>query len=460
MLQTYTLPASNAKHMRCVLNTQFCETKKTHVSALVNCMYVALLWLGLSADIMAAGVGCDDAFVQLLDDEMVIEVAPTHSDDSDNIQCAFDVATASGVPVVRLRPSTYFISLLIVENFNGTFEGRTQTKTIIEILNESINCELMNEFGMHATAIKFMKGEPRIRFMTIRADTPCFTGGPLRAILHFTGDQTANGTCANDVIFGVVDRVTVERTSTDNDNVTGVAVYPEGKFLGGCKLTLLGTFKLNRSIITNTRSGIVTSMRAGAQVDINFNEFRGNTIAISLLDSNQNTTITNNKIFGDTEPDSNVVNYGVRVTNIAANPPNSTRVVVNNNTFNIVRSVNSPGGSTAVDVSFSGEISTVSAVISNNKFNLSGDAKGVEISDTSNVHVSTNQFSGSGQAAILVWGRNIPASGVTIMANKGLGGFSSVNGFDIVLTRNTSGCVVGSGQSAVIFNKGTNNTIL
>ena len=443
-----------------VSSTVSSKGQNNPLSALAKYLVLAALWLGSPLNAMAASVGCDDSFVQLLDDEIVIEVTPTHSNDSNNIQCALDVAASAGVPVVRLRPATYFISLLIVENFKGTFEGRTQAKTIIEVLDESILCDLMNENGLHATAIKFIKGEPRVRFMTIRAKKPCASGGPLRALLHFTGDPTKAGTCENDVIFAAVDRVTVERTSPNNNAMTGVAVYPEGKFLGGCKLTLLGTFKLNRSIINNTHFGIVTSMRSGAQVDINFNEFRGITTAIGIFDSNQNTTIINNEFIGDTKPDSNFVNSGVRVTNTKDNPPKSTRVVINNNTFTVDRSVDSPGGSEAISISFFGEISTVSAVITNNEFNLSGDAVGVDISDTSNAHVSANRFNGSGQAAIEVWGTNIPASNVTITANKGLSTFSSANGFDFVLTRNTSECVVGANQGALVFNKGTNNTVL
>lgn len=456
--------ALNYCSVRCRLIKQILEKQNNPLSTLSKYLVLAVLWFGSPLNVVAAGVGCDDAFVQLLDDEIVIEVAPTHSDDSDNIQCAFDVANANGVPVVRLKPATYFISLLIVENFKGTFEGRTREKTIIEVFNGSINCELMNEFGLHATAIKFMKGEPRVRFMTIRADKPCFTGGPLRAILHFTGDPTEGGTCASNVIFAVVDRVAVERTSMDNDAMTGVAVYPEGKFLGGCKIVLLGTFKLNRSIISNTKFGIVTSMRSSAQVDINFNEFRGNIQSIALFDTNQNTTITANKFFGDTGPDNSSNYIGVHVSALKENPPKSTRVVIHNNTFNVADSFpNYISRATAIEIYFSRNLFTnASTVITNNKLNLSGElTKGIEIRNTSNAHISANVFNGWGSVAILIGGSaGVPVSGVTITANKGLSGFSTPGGFDIALVQDISESIVGANQGASVLDKGSNNTVL
>jgi len=439
------------------MGRQILATQNKLLLTLAKYLVLVVLWFGSPPDIMAASVGCDDAFVQLADNEIVIDVAPTHSNDTDNIQCALDIAASAGFPVVRLKPATYFISLLIVEDFKGTFQGRTQTTTIIEVLDQSIKCEVMNDFGLHASAIKFVKGEPRIRFMTIRANKPCVTSKPLRTILHFTGAPTQIDNCRNEVIFAVVDRVTIERTSTDSKRVTGVAVYPEGRFLGGCQLTLLGTFKLNRSIISDTFFGIVTTMKAGAQVDINFNEFQGNQQAINLFDTNQNTTITTNKFFGDNKSDSNYI--GVFVSNLRNDPPSSTRVVIHNNTFNISSSFpNQP--STAVFVSPSKPYPKVSTVVSNNKFQLSGTRTlAIQIENASNGHVSTNIFTGSGADAIVVTG-TIPVSGLTITANQGFGGFNSSNGFDIVLGNNTSSSIVGAGQGASVLNKGTNNTVL
>jgi len=241
--------------------------------------------------------GCDEAFVQLDSETLVMNVAPTGIDDTANIQCALNIAASTGVPTVRLDAGTYYISKVMVENFKGSFEGKTKTATILEVVDGSINCDAMNDSGLLAAAIKFVEGEPRLRFMTIRAHMPCAPGS-LGAIVHYTGESAQIDNCDNDVIFGVVDRVIIEGLSDGSSYLrVAVAVEPEGQSRGGCKDTLLGTFKLNRSTIIDTYYAIVTSMKAGAQVDVNFNEFRGNAIAVDLFNTNQNTTITANKFY-------------------------------------------------------------------------------------------------------------------------------------------------------------------
>ncbi len=403
--------------------------------------------------------GCDEAYVQQDNNALVLNVAPTGIDDTANIQCALDTAVDTGIPTVRLDSGTYYISKLMVENFKGSFEGKTKTTTILEVVDGSINCEAMNDSGLDAAAIKFVKGEPRIRFMTIRAQLPCISGS-IDSILHFTGESAQIANCDNDVIFAVVDRIIVEGPGLDNGLVVAIAVWPEGKWLGGCKDTLLGTFKLNRSTISNTAFGVLTSMKSGAQVDINFNEFRGNLQAVSLYDTNQNTTITTNRFFGDNTAEYSF--YGVIVTNFSDDPPPSTRMVVHNNEFNVSSSF-SEKWSNAIYVSFNNGvkvISNVSSVITNNKFNLSDDSTyAVSFTDTSNTHVASNWFNGSGARAIFIGG-NAPVSGWTISANMGLADFTSAREGDIRFNSNTSNCIVGPGQGATVEDFGTNNTIL
>jgi len=408
-----------------------------------------------------SGEACNEAFVQLDSTGTIFNVAPTGVDDTVNIQCALDTAVKAGIPTVRLGKSTYYISHLIVENFKGSFEGTKKTATILEVVDGSISCSRMDDSGMLAAGIKFAKGEPRVRFMTIRAFMPCRSGF-LDAIVHFTGGSAQSTDCDNDVIFGVVDRVIIEGSGGRTYLRTAIAVEPEGKWLGGCKDTLLGTFKLNRSTMLNSYYGIVTSMKSGAQVDINFNEFRGNSHAISLYDTNQNTTITANKFFG--ENTENFDYYGVIVSNFSDNPPPTTRMVVHNNEFNIA-STFTDHWSFAVSVRFdlygsSRVISDVSSVVTSNKFNLSGGGTyGVLFWDTSNTHVSSNWFNGSGGMAIFTSG-TIPVSGWTISANMGLADFTSRFVEDIQLGSNTSNCIVGPGQGASIRDDGVDNTIL
>jgi len=436
--------------------------KPVNLSTAARYLALALLWFGSPLNADAASVGCNDAFVQLLDDELVIDVAPNGSDDTVNLQCALDSAVSTGVPIVRLRGATYFISSVMVENFKGTLEGKTKTATTIEVLDSSVDCAAINDSGRESAAIKFAKGEPRLRFMTINADRPCMVNAYLDAIVHFTGGATGTAECANDVVFGAVDRVIIDGSSIDDGPWSAVQATAEGWVLKGCKTTLLGTFKLNRSTIRNVYSGLVTGMRSGAQVDVNFNEFRANGQAVNLFDSNQNTTVTSNKFFGDN------LSYddyrGVFVTNWSDTPPATSRLVVHNNEFNTSSSF-TDNWSYAVLFEFdgpsqSGVVSKISSVVTNNTFNLSGeDVYAIRIKDTSNVHVSANRFTGNGRRAIYASGET-PTSGWTITANLGFATFVSKNEEHIRLGINTSKYITGPAQNTSVQDDSGNNTTL
>jgi len=434
------------------INIQTC-----FLSFLVKGLGLALLWFGSPLNAM----GCDPGYVHLPDKAQVIKVAPTGLDDTYNIQCALALAQQKGIPVVQLEAGTFYISSIDIEDFKGTFQGKTIEETTIQVLDRSIDCSDMEFFGRNAAAIIFRRGEPRIRFMTIKANSPCEADYPLYAILHFTGGWSSDTRCNNEVIFAVVDRVRIDGTGSNIDTIfAGVVVSPEGDQLGGCNTTLLGTFKLNRSSIFNVFAGLQTTMKSLAQVDINFNEFRGTQLTVNIIDSNQSTTISGNTFFGAS---SAVDAYrSILVNNWNDNPPPSTRVVINKNQFNVASSVSDGLPSTVIKLgSFKDvPISAISAVITNNTFNLSGElTTGISAKEISNVHVATNTFKNWGYRAIRVSG-DTPVSGWTIIANGDLGSFSSTSTYDIWLDSNTSECIVGPGQGASVWNNGTNNTIL
>jgi hypothetical protein len=132
-------------------------------------------------------------------------------------------------------------------------------------------------------------------------------------------------------------------------------------------------------------------------------------------------------------------------------------VVINNNEFTL--SSSSGVMSYAVEGKQPGRVANVSAVISNNKFNLGGSqTRGVSLSDISNVHVSANRFTGDGETAIYASGTG-SVSGWTVTANKNLGNFNSISS-DIFLDQQTSECIVGASQGAIVNDSGTDNTVL
>jgi len=104
-------------------------------------------------------------------------------------------------------------------------------------------------------------------------------------------------------------------------------------------------------------------------------------------------------------------------------------------------------------------IANISSVVSNNRFNLSGDSVfGIVYENVSNTHVSANRFTGDGGRAVYVTG-TVPVSGWTITANRGLGSFDS-HWSDIYLDENTSECIVGAGQGVDVDDLGSDNTVL
>jgi len=241
--------------------------------------------------------------------------------------------------------------------------------------------------------------------------------------------------------------------------LSAIGVTPEAAELGGCKDTLLGTFKLNRSEINNFSTGITTSLKSGAQVDVNFSTFNNNSTAIILADTNQSTTTTSNEINSDnSNPAFNIAN-GILVTTLEAGAPSKTRVVINNNQFAFTDSVGNSGALIAAGI-FNTTIQDVSISITNNKFTLAGDQL-IAISgmDINNAAVSANSFAGSGRFGVVVESNaSQSVTGWTISANTGFNSFTSQS--DIVLGSGSEEVIVGPGQAASTDDQGIGNIIL
>jgi hypothetical protein len=259
-------------------------------------MFHKILWfvliLSFGATDLLAQVSCDEEYVSLGDH--AINVGPTGIDDTLNLQCALDHAVANGFPLVKLGMAEYFISSVIAEGFIGTLSGVTKATTTVNVINDSIDCQAMLDRKRAPSAIKFSGGEPRIRNMTITTGTPCSDDSIGFYLLHFTGAADQEDDCENDVIFGTVDRLSIQGAGVRNPTSTAVAALGEGSYFGGCQTTLLGTFKLNRSEITAYTHAVKTILHASAQVDINFNDFAQNKIDVIIPNANQSTTITVN----------------------------------------------------------------------------------------------------------------------------------------------------------------------
>ncbi len=229
--------------------------------------------------------------------------------------------------------------------------------------------------------------------------------------------------------------------------------------MGGCKDTLLGTFKLNQSFISNVTVAVQTAMRSGAQVDINFNHFLQNLVAVVIINSSQSTTVTANTF--DIDEAAPVIDYaaGIVLSVTKADAPPNTRLVIHNNKFNLSDSADLPLDAISVAV-FDGPYQTVSLAVTNNTFNLFGEnIAGVWGVDIDNGAVSANLFNGFGWSAVTVLAENLlTISDWTITANKGLLNFTA-NKADIEIGYDVLQTIVGP-QNATVSDLGTGSSLL
>lgn len=397
---------------------------------------------------------CDAGFVAIEGAGLFIE--PSGADDTENIQCALNSAVEQSIGLVKLREGEFFISSLIADGFSGALSGVSKSNTTLTVMEDSVDCAGMELAGTYASAIQFRGGAPRIQNMTVVAEAFCSTeGGYKAAAIQFTGQPTGTGDCSNDVIFGFVDRLTLR---SENGNVDGIQAVPAGYSLGECKQTLLGTLKINRSEVDGFSTGLSTSMRGGAQVDVNYNTFTNNSVDAAFLDSNQVTYVVGNKFFG-TPPAEDSSYIAVFVGTTSDDAPDQSKFVVTANTFDI----DATDYTNAYGVYFEQQtkVADLTALVVANTFKLSGDRTfGVGEAGVNAGLISKNLFRGDAGAGILLgMARNNSSKDWTITANTGLSGLESVDA-DIFLGEQATGAIVGPGQNAQIVDTGTANTIL
>lgn len=101
---------------------------KFFLAAGVVLMFAFVLVLGTAA--AEPAFPCDPAYVDKA--LTIIRVSPTGIDDTANIQCAFDLAVATGPGItIRLLPGTFHTAQIVVNGFHGIFRGGGADKTVI-----------------------------------------------------------------------------------------------------------------------------------------------------------------------------------------------------------------------------------------------------------------------------------------------------------------------------------------
>ena len=398
---------------------------------------------------------CDVSYVSI--DGVKMYVEPTGADDTNNIQCALDSAVAQGLPMVKLGNGDFFISSVSVTDFNGVLSGVSKAQTSLTAIENSIDCASLEAEQQIPAAILFREGSPRIQNMTVVAESFCSDYGDLPPVLiSFTGQPTGTDECSNDVIFGVVDRVNFV---SEDSYVSAVSATAAGFDLGGCKQTLLGTLKINRSEFTGFAMAVTTAMRGGAQVDINYNTFERNLQDVNFINSNQSTNVIENKFYR-TLDENNSFYASVVISSRDDKAPSQSKFMISGNTFDI-DAPDSIDLAVGIYLAQQTKVADLSVSIVGNKFVTSGSSTlGILEGGLNGGFLAKNSFRGNALSAIALGQADVNQSADwTIVANSGLGSFDSEQG-DIILGSQTVNTIIGPNQNPQIADGGAGNIAL
>jgi hypothetical protein len=405
-----------------------------------------------------------------------IQVAPTGVDDTENIQCALDLAVYESIPEIRLTPGEFFISSLSARGYAGTLQGSGRDHTRVNLLHQSIDCAAIEARGELPAAIRFAGGEPRIRWLTLVAAydvLPCASGGSrggaLPAMVHFTGRAGNPPACSADVVYGTIDRVNLEGPRiyswVPQPVETAILVSPQPSGNPECLNSLLGSVRINRALVDGFPAGSRINMRGDAQVSVLNTNFAGNHYGLELVDSNAVVTVFGNR-FASKSPGSYSCceggGTGLAVDNLAESG-GATRLDVRSNTFEV-----SSGGfdwAWGIWLRRNPGATSIQPVLVSNHFRLTGgdpSATAVSTHGVSGGLVSDCSLWGSGQFLVVTSGDIGQADRWTVVSNRGLAELNMLypDDADIYLGENSSNALIGPGQSAVVRDEGIDNITL
>jgi hypothetical protein len=166
---------------------------------------------------------------------------------------------------------------------------------------DGVDCEAADP-----SALRFYAGAPSVEKMTLNVEAMCGDSGSRASVIGFYSDAED---CANGkTMFGNVDRVVISGPgSSATDMLIGVTMSRSSQ----CEDIVLGTLKVNRSVISGLSHGVISSLGGAGQVDINFNEFSDMGTSIAVVNANQGSSITGNTItYNDAENYAGIAGFG------------------------------------------------------------------------------------------------------------------------------------------------------
>ena len=230
-----------------------------------------------------------------------ITVMPDSGADTENLQCALDHAVENGISTVTLDEGEFNISAISITGFDGALTGKSQSKTIVNLISDGVDCEAADP-----SALRFYAGAPSVEKMTLTAEEMCGSSGARASMVGFYSD--IEDCTKGKTMFGNVDRVALAGPGAEaSDLLMGVTMSRSSE----CDDIVLGTLKVNRSDISGLAYGVVSSLGGAGQVDINFNTFSNMGTSIAVVNANQGSSITGNTIgYNEVENFAGIAGFG------------------------------------------------------------------------------------------------------------------------------------------------------
>ena len=237
-------------------------------------------WVGVLPRAAAANGG----FVRYNPRTATYTVSPTGSDDTANIQAAFDGCVAHGPPcTVQLTKGTFYTGMIATENFKGKFRGMGERWTSVEAL-PNLPSPTADPFwaGMPSSENQwpdmfiFLSGSFTVSGITF--SEPYYFPGP---VWDFPLLGTINGLYSIILVVGghadaAFDHVTVQGAPGDFYGSNALdGIYYEGFFLKpgwtnpwADLYPISGTFRVTNSAVSNIDHPIPVSTLLGAHVAV------------------------------------------------------------------------------------------------------------------------------------------------------------------------------------------------
>lgn len=253
------------------------------VSVLVS---TGLLWWTAATSAQS----CDAGFVT--QNDLLISVRPTGSDDTTHLQCALDTAVALPGASIKLEPGTFHTAQLVAVGLHGRLTGSGQGKTTIVNLpalrfDEDWWASMPSTANPWPSLLAFVGGDFEVSDLAIRivGDEPIVPPEGLELYTALGDAIVIVGTVAN----ARFDRVTVEgEAQVDPDefgfgsNVNNGIYYHGG--WNDAESALSGTFRVTQSTVRNVGDGLPTSNLRDANVLISGNVIEATSYGASTAD--------------------------------------------------------------------------------------------------------------------------------------------------------------------------------